>query len=243
MAGAVPGARPGEDAVTAATTPGARLSLEHLTRFPDRAAGKAGHPAVIALHGRGSDAGDLFALAEFLDERLLWVAPRAPLELEGGFEWYRLAQVGVPDQPSFEAALRGLERFIGEALAAYPMDPRRLYLLGFSQGSMMAYAFTLTQPARVAGVIAHSGYIPLASVQAAARIDLDGLRGKPVVIAHGARDRMIPVKWAQAARDSLRAWGADVQYHEFPIDHHVSDRSLAAVDAWLQEQLNKAEQT
>ncbi len=229
--------------MTAAPRPNARLSLEHLARFPERADGARQRPAVLALHGRGSDAGDLLGLAEFLDERLLWIAPRAPLALDGGFEWYRLAQVGVPDQPSFEAALRGLERFVGEALAAYPIDPRRLYLLGFSQGSMMSYAFALTQPGRVAGVIAHSGYIPLAALEAAARIDAAGLRGKPFIIAHGARDRMIPVQWAQAARDSLRGWGADVQYHEFPIDHHVSDRSLAAIDGWLQAQLDKAEQT
>ncbi len=72
---------------------------------------------------------------------------------------------------------------------------------------------------------------------------MSGSCGKPFIIAHGTRDRMIPVRWVQAARDALRGWGAEVQYHEFPIDHHVSDRSLAAIDGWLQAQLNKANTT
>jgi phospholipase/carboxylesterase len=73
------------------------------------------------------------------------------------------------------------------------------------------------------------------------QFDTAGVRDKPFIIAHGTRDRMIPVKWAQAARDSLRGWGADVQYYEFPIDHHVSDRSIAVIDGWLQAQLNKTD--
>ena len=82
-----------------------------------------------------------------------------------------------------------------------------------------------------------------ASLQAVAPIDLGGVRGKPFLIAHGTRDRMIPVKWAQAARDTLTAAGAAVQYVELPMDHHVSDRSLAAIDGWLRTKIDRTEAT
>ncbi|MEK7326486.1 MAG: hypothetical protein AAB217_14645 [Chloroflexota bacterium] len=64
------------------------LSLKRLTRLPTGAA--ASHPAIICLHGRGSHEGDLISLASYLDDRLLWIGPRAPLDLMGGYEWYRL---------------------------------------------------------------------------------------------------------------------------------------------------------
>jgi phospholipase/carboxylesterase len=164
------------------------------------------------------------------------------LPLDGGFEWYRLRAVGVPDDASFATALSALDRFIGEAASAYPLDPRRLFLLGFSQGGMMAFAFALTQPARVAGVLAHSSYLPRPALEAAAAIDPAGMRGKPVIITHGTHDPMIPAAWARAARDELAQMGAAVAYHEFPMGHHVSDRSIAALDFWLHKQLEKVNQ-
>jgi phospholipase/carboxylesterase len=227
--------------MTESTAQTANLSLVHRVRFPvERATRDGPHPAVIALHGRGSDEADLLGLAPYLDDRLLWVSARGPLDLEGGYEWYRLPNVGVPDQATYAAALGRIERFIAEALAAYPIDPARLYLFGFSQGSMMAHSFTLLHPQRVRGVIAHSGYLPLKALEATAPFDPAGVRGKPYLIIHGTRDPMIPAAWARQARDYLQAAGADVEYHEFNMRHQVSDRSIAAVDGWLQRQLGEA---
>src|SRR5690348_16671454 len=138
------------------------LSLTHQIRMLE---GERPHPTVIALHGRGSHEDDLIGLADYLDPRLLWISPRAPLPQMGGYEWYRLHDIGVPDQASFVAGLAALDRFVREAIAAYPVDPARLYLFGFSQGGMMGYSLTLTQPAQVSGLIAHSSYIPLAALE------------------------------------------------------------------------------
>src|SRR5690242_17814928 len=63
------------------------LSLTHKIRIPD---GQGPHPTVMALHGRGSQEDDLIGLADYLDPRLLWLSPRAPLPQMGGYEWYRL---------------------------------------------------------------------------------------------------------------------------------------------------------
>ncbi len=208
------------------------LSLEHLLRAPQ--SGPAPHPAIICLHGRGSNEADLIGLAPYLDDCLFWISPRAPLDIMGGYEWYRMAGIGLPVQPTFEAAQRTLDQFITEAVAAYPVDPKRLYLMGFSQGSMMSYAFALGQPGRVAGVIAQSGYIPLTSGIA---VDEPGLKGKPFIITHGLNDPLIPVQWGRDARDWLARAGADVEYHDFPMGHSVSDESLAAVAQWMRKRL------
>ncbi|MBI3241879.1 MAG: alpha/beta hydrolase [Chloroflexi bacterium] len=210
----------------------ANLPLKHLTRFP--AGDAAPHPTIICLHGRGSNEGDLISLAPYLDDRLLWISPRAPLDLMGGWEWYRLEGIGAPDQPSFDAALETLDRFITEAVAAYPVDPQRLFLLGFSQGSMMSYSFALTQPARVAGVIAQSGYIPLSS---GLKVDEAGLKGKPFVITHGTHDPLLPVQWGRDSYETLKRLGAEVEFHEFRMGHNVSDESIEVIAEWMKKRL------
>ncbi len=215
--------------------PTATFSLKHLTRFPARKAEV--YPTVICLHGRGSNEADLIGLAPALDDRLLWISPRAPLDLMGGYEWYRLEDIGVPNQATFDAALETLGRFIAEAVSAYRANPQRLFLLGFSQGSMLSYSFTLTQPGRVAGVIAQSGYIPLSLLNAGWKVDEVSLRGKPFIITHGAFDPVIPVEWGRQGRDYLVRVGANVEYHEFPMGHSVSEQSLGAIAAWMPKQL------
>jgi phospholipase/carboxylesterase len=209
------------------------LSLKHLTRFP--AGEAASHPAIICLHGRGSHEGDLISLAPYLDERLLWISPRAPLDLMGGYEWYRLEGIGIPNQPSFDAAMETLDRFIAEAVAAYPVNPQKLFLLGFSQGSMMSYSFALTQPGRVAGVVAQSGYIPL---NAGLKIDEAGVKGKPFIITHGVYDPLIPVQWGRESYEALKRLGAEAEFHEFPMEHQVSEESIGVIAEWMRKQLD-----
>jgi phospholipase/carboxylesterase len=221
--------------MNAANAPQPRLPLPHQAVTPP---GAGPHPTVIALHGRGSNEADLLGLAPYLDGRLQWISPRAPLELQGGYEWYRLRQIGVPDQASFTQALRTVTGLIREATAAYAVDPAHLYLLGFSQGGMMAYSVTLTEPSLVSGMIAHSSYVPRAALEAAASVDAAGIQGKPMLALHGTADPMIPLAWAQAARDYVKELGAEVGYAEFPMGHTVSQPSLAAMNTWLQQQLN-----
>lgn len=219
----------------------AALSLPHLIR-PPAAAAPQRPPAVFALHGRGSHEGDLIGLAPWLDDRLFWISPRAPLPLEAGYEWYRLARVGVPDPTTFASGLAALGRFVAEACAAYPVDPERIYLFGFSQGGMMAHALLLTQPRRVRGLVAHSSYLPLAAVEAAAALDRAGVQGKPALVLHGVQDPLIPVAWGRAAAEALTGLGVRVTHTEFAGAHAVTAASLAATRAWLKDQLGPSQE-
>ena len=94
-----------------------------------------------------------------------------------------------------------------------------LVLGGFSQGAVMSYALGLGRsPAeRPAALMPLSGFMP--SVDGL-ELDLSGLDGFPVAIAHGTLDGVIPVDFSRAARDALTAAGADVAYHEAPVASH-----------------------
>jgi phospholipase/carboxylesterase len=214
------------------------LSLHHLVHFPGNAQEPdpgVRYPTVLALHGRGSNEEDLIGLAPHLPDRLLWISPQAPLVLSpGSFEWYRVRVIGKPDAEQVHASLETLHRLVDEILAAYPIDPGRLFLLGFSQGSILSMCYALTHPARIAGIIAQSGYIPDGLNL---EVDEAGVRSKPFLLTHGDQDTLIPVEWGRASRDVLHRLGVDLSYHEFPMGHTVSLESLEVISAWLEERL------
>lgn len=215
-----------------------QLSLQHLVEFPPSAQTRetsARYPAILALHGRGSNEQDLIGLVPHLPQGLLWISPRAPLPIgPGSYEWYRVRVIGKPDPEHVLAALETIDQFIDEILATYPVDPQKLFLLGFSQGSLLSMCYTLTHPGRVAGVIAQSGYIPN---NIELEIDETELKEKPFILTHGEQDTMLPVEWGRASRDRLQALGVDLEYHEFQMGHNVSMESLEVIDKWMEKHL------
>jgi phospholipase/carboxylesterase len=215
-----------------------QLSLHHLVQFPASLQNRgptSRYPTILALHGRGSNEQDLIELGPHLPEGLLWISPRAPLALgPDSYEWYRVKVIGRPDPVQVMAALETIGHFIDEILSTYPVDPQKLFLLGFSQGSLISLCYTLSHPSHLAGVIAQSGYIPNG-------VDLEineaEVKGKPFILTHGAQDTMIPVDWARASRDRLQKLGVNLNYHEFQMGHSVSMESLSVIAAWLKRQL------
>lgn len=213
-----------------------KLSLHHLIQYPSNHQGAdAKHPTILALHGRGSNEEDLIGLAPYLPKELLWISPRGTFELApGAYEWFQISQIGKPDPIRLANALRTLDQFIDEILGAYPIASNKLYLLGFSQGSIVSMSYTLTLPQRIAGVIAQSGYIPHES---GLQFDEAGIKHKPFLLTHGSQDPTLPVDWARHSRDILQGLSADIEYHEFNMGHNISTDSLAVVNAWLEKQI------
>lgn len=217
-----------------------QLSLPHVVHLPSAAPvnhSAARHPTILALHGRGSNEADLIGLAPHLPQDLLWISPRAPLALgPQSYEWYRVQVIGKPDPDQLLASLETVDHFMDEILSAYPVDPQKLFLLGFSQGSILSLCYILAHPGRIAGVMAQSGYLPNG---VDLEIDRLEVRGKPILMTHGEQDTMIPVEWARASRDRLQDFGVNLTYEEFQMGHSVSLESLQAISSWLRRRLEK----
>lgn len=212
----------------------ANLPLHHLLR--PNTNGESNPPALFMLHGFGSNEEDLFSFAPELPGDLFVISLRAPYELPPyGHAWYAI---------NFEAprgkwndvgqAIKSRELLletIDQAIAKYGLDPDRISLLGFSQGSILSYALALSYPERIKNVIALSGYVdPEMLLPGYSDKDLSGLR---IYASHGQADMVIPVAWAQQAADFIASLGIQHRYREFPIGHGVSPENLADFRAWL----------
>ena len=195
----------------------------------DEAAG-----ALVLLHGRGADENDLYPLLDALDpeRRLLGVTPRGPLSLPpGGAHWYRLGGIPTPDPATFHSSYEALSAL----LDALPVPSERLVLGGFSQGSVMSWALGLGRGRpRPAAIVALSGFLPRVE---GFELDLSGLDGYPVAIAHGSLDPVIPVDWSREARTTLEQAGANVLYRESPLPHTIDPRILPELRSFVERAL------
>jgi phospholipase/carboxylesterase len=215
------------------------LSLTHLVRAPGVATPTP--PLLLLLHGVGSNERDLFSLAPQLDQRFLVLSARAPnTRGPGSFAWFEVQftpQGPMIDTAQAEASRQLLLRFIGEAIAAYGADPRRVYLMGFSQGAIMSASVALTEPELVAGAVLMSGRIlPEIRPSIAAPERLTGL---PIMVAHGTGDTVLPINHGRSSRALLAELPVALTYHEYAMGHEVRPQSLAAIQAWLSERLNE----
>jgi len=217
-----------------------QLSLHHLVHFPasfQTQEPDSHYPTILALHGRGSNEQDLIELAPHLSDDLLRISPRAPLVLgPDSYEWYRVRVIGRPEPEQVLSALETIDHFIDEIISTYPINPQKLFLLGFSQGSLLSMYYTLSHPSRIAGVMAQSGYIPN---NVNLEINEADLKNKPFILTHGENDTMIPVDWARASRDLLQKLRVLLNYHEFRMGHNVSMESLSFIATWLKKQLGQ----
>lgn len=212
-------------------------TLVHKIR-PPAAASDQRSPALILLHGRGTNEDDLLGLADYLDPRFFVVSVRAPHRFQqefGGYTWYEIQKVGTPHPQQFEDSYKRLVQFIDDVKNGYPIDPGRVFLLGFSMGSIMSFAVALSMPQAVRGIVAHSGYIP---ENTSLQFAWDRLQQLSVFVAHGVHDPVIPIHSGRRVQELLSKTSADLTYKEYPIPHTISEESLSDLSSWLQKVLD-----
>ena len=139
-----------------------KLSLEYVVRPPKKPTKNP--PLLILLHGYGSNEQDLFSFASELPDELFIVSVRAPLTLgPGSYAWYTIHfdmnDGKFSDTDEAIAALDQISKFINEVTSNFEVDKNNIFLLGFSQGTILSYAFALNHPEKVQHVVALSGYI------------------------------------------------------------------------------------
>jgi phospholipase/carboxylesterase len=183
--------------------------------------------ALVLFHGRGADENDLLPLLDILDpeRRRHGYCPRGPLSLPpGGAHWYAVYVVGEPDPVTFAPSSTDAVVW----LDSLPYES--IWLGGFSQGAVMAYALGLgVGRPRPDAIVAMSRFNPDTS---AWEPELS-LPFPPIAIAHGIYDPVISVEYARTAQRVLVDAGAEVLYREYPIDHTIDPRFLVDVREWL----------
>jgi phospholipase/carboxylesterase len=152
-----------------------------------------------------------------------------------GFGWFPLAMGGPPDIPAILNARDKLREFLDLCLARYPIDRRKLIVLGFSQGGVMAYSLVLSDPERFSGLVALSSWLPRELTENFS--PPASAPSLPILTQHGSRDELIHVERARDSVEILRDLRIPVTYREYDMGHEISPRSLADLSAWIEEKV------
>jgi phospholipase/carboxylesterase len=218
------------------------MNLIHTIHQPT---GDGPHPTLLTLHGRGANALDLLGLAPYIcGGRFLMICPQGPLETPigpgmTGYAWYPMSMGGPPDVDTMLASREKLEAFLDQCVERYPIDRKKLVLLGFSQGGVMAYSLALTNPQRFAALAALSTWLPK---ELASRLNIsDGVSALPALVQHGINDPTIEVARARDSVDRLRGLKVPLTYREYEMGHEITPKGLGDLSAWLEETVLKTE--
>jgi phospholipase/carboxylesterase len=205
--------------------------------------GVAPQATVIILHGLGADGTDFLSFADELKLEAVgpvrYVFPRAPVRrvtINGGQPmraWYDILNMDLvrrEDEAGLRDAFARVHALLdAEVLRGVPAH--RIVLGGFSQGCAIALGAGLRYRERLAGLVAMSGYLPLADALAAERSTANA--STPVFQAHGRSDGVIALPRATATRDQLLALGQPLEWHDYPMEHSVCMEEVQAIQAFL----------
>ncbi|SEA74828.1 phospholipase/carboxylesterase [Flavobacterium gillisiae] len=209
-------------------------SLQYLIREPKIKLDK--NPLLLLLHGYGSNAEDLFSFADELPDEYYVISAQAPYDLQyGSYAWYAINfdadQNKFSDNEQAKSSRDLIAGFIDELILNYPIDPKAVSLLGFSQGAILSYAIALSHPEKINKVIALSGYVNDEIFEENYRNnDLSKLK---IFASHGVVDQVIPVTWARKTKPFLDALGINSIYKEYPIGHGISPQIFTDFKNWL----------
>ena len=191
--------------------------------------------AVIWLHGLGADGHDFEPIVPELSlpRPVRFVFPHAPVRpvtINQGMRmraWYDIFQFG--GGPEDEAGIRASQKLVEGLIGSE--KGKRTVLAGFSQGGAIVLQTALRFAERLAGVLALSTYLPIATKLAAERSEAN--HDLPVFMAHGQYDDIIPIDRAQKSRDALKQLGYAVTWKEYPMPHSVCAEEIGDISAFL----------
>ncbi len=198
--------------------------------------------AVIWLHGLGADGHDFepivpeLGLPASLPVRFVFPhAPVRPVTLNQGMRmraWYDIYRLGGgPEDEQGIRASESLLKTLVDKEKGRGIEAGKIVIAGFSQGGAIALQAALRYPERLAGVLALSTYLPLASHLGKERSEEN--RDVPILMAHGSYDDVIPLQRAEDSRRALEALGYAVEWHAYPMPHSVCPQEIADIAAFL----------
>lgn len=197
----------------------------------------ANPPVIILMHGVGSNEKDLFSFAPQLPDSFLVISLRAPITIgNDSYAWYHLTFENgkrIGNAIEAEASRLMIIQFMNQLKTKHTFNDKRVYLCGFSQGSIMAYSIGLTVPEKIKGIAVMSGRL-LEEVKPLI-VTKERLKNLKVFVSHGTNDGIINISEAREAVTYIKTLGLAPTYKEYPEAHTISPAMFSDMLVWLKK--------
>ncbi len=199
--------------------------LDFVHRFVP--AEEPGAPTLLLLHGTGGNEDDLLPLGRMIDDRAALLSPRGKVLEHGMPRFFRRLAEGVFDHEDLVNRTHELAGFIKQATGEYDLDSVRLYAVGFSNGANIAASLLLLHPELLAGAVLLRVMTPFEPETT------PDLSGKPVYLAAGRSDQIVPPEDTERLAELLREAGAEVRLDWQPGGHGIGRAEVEAAQSWF----------
>lgn len=213
------------------------------------------YPLLVLLHGRGGDEHQLLRLISYISARnYVAVAVRGPEpfrrrrdgsigygwgltwpgagEGEGAGTFYQPAVLS-PRQLRVQRLADRIQEAAALARTRFNIHPQRVFLVGYGEGAAAAYRVALGPAAPCfAGLVAFNGWLPRGP---GPLLWLPAARGLRVLIAHGLKNRLVPVTRALYAHRLLYTAGLPVSLRVLQGGHRISSVALRLINQWVMD--------
>jgi phospholipase/carboxylesterase len=199
--------------------------------------------AVIWLHGLGANGHDFepivaeLNLPESVNARFIF--PNAPvqavslnngMQMPAWYDIYGLDKDSKEDSIGIKKISKEIRLLIQQEIDA-GIDANKIVLAGFSQGGALTLYTGLSYPQRLGGLLALSCYLPMREqLESFAK---DSQRDLPIFMAHGNYDDVVPLAFANIAKELLETQGFKVDWHDYPYAHTVCAEEIQDIRNFL----------
>ena len=202
---------------------------------------KQARATLVLLHGYGADEYDLMGLASYFDPDIQVLSIRGSgLTPYGGASWFDIDMLSDGslkfniDQA--KVSTQGVIEIIAHLQETAIIANKQIILAGFSQGATISNLITLQIPERLRAMLIMSGRLPEDMAELSG--DTSRFKNLPIFAGHGTHDNVIPIEYG---RQIVSFWSpiAELEHHEYPMGHEISQPELEHIQMWLKKVLSR----
>ena len=180
---------------------------------------------VFFLHGWGSDGNDLIQIGEIWKSKLLdttFIAPNGPEVCGGnphGRQWFDiLSNNNAEALKGLHHSYLDLKSFIGTYLKKYKLANEKYFLVGFSQGTMLAIYTSLRE--KLLGVVGYSGAF-------LGNLPNEEIKNNDYLLLHGQNDTIVPIAKMHNAVEQLEPFAKTLNKKIYnDLEHSINEEGI-----------------
>ncbi len=195
---------------------------------------------LFMFHGYGSNKEDLLGLASELGLPFQVVSLQAPrpVDMGGwmeGYAWFDIdfqqGSIGF-NKLEVEESILVTQEFIHQFIQFQKIHPSKVFLLGFSQGTIIAQGIYFSKPDLISGMALLSG-AAMGDDSGKSISETKNTKDFPVFVSHGVYDPVLNIQNGRNLREFYQRLRVNLTYQEYRMGHEINADCLQDLRGWF----------
>jgi len=187
---------------------------------------------MLVLHGRGDSLRPFKSFDSELNiPEMNYLLLNAPRKFLDGYTWY-------PEPPyQKNGVLKIREKMFSllQELEVQGWESQNIFLLGFSQGSLVSADIAMNYPKKLGGVVGISGYFQF--FPRWRKLLPKNAMETPWLMTHGHQDDVLSIDETRYGVRKLKGAGVEIEWVEMDKQHVFEEKEYPIIRRWVKDKL------